>query len=111
MQQAAAAPTALDLERLAHVADQDAVERAMESAEAGTAGRLPECGFEQVAVQPELIALVQNSVAEKAGLEQCFGIGIGGLEGREERLALKVVVAKEDADRARELLAQRPHRN
>ena len=44
------------VDRLAHVADEDAVQPAVEPAEAGLARGLPEGRFEQVPVQPELIA-------------------------------------------------------
>src|SRR5207244_1006261 len=64
------AMVALYLEGLAHIADEDAVQPAIESAEAGTACRLPECGFEQVSVQPQLVGKGRNSTANEAGMEK-----------------------------------------
>ena len=92
--QPAGAVVALNLDPLSHIADEDAVQRAVESAEAGIARGLPECGFEQVSVQPGLIAGVQYAAYRTAGLEQRCRIGIRGLQPGEERLAVKRVLAQ-----------------
>ena len=86
--QPAGAAVALNLEPLSHIADEDAVQRAVESAEAGTARGLPECGFEQVSVQPDLIAGVQDAASRTAGMDERFRFGVRGFQPGEERLAL-----------------------
>ena len=53
--QSAGAAIHLHLERLADVADDDAIEPAIEPAETGVARRLPVGRFEQVPIEPELI--------------------------------------------------------
>ena len=77
--QPAGAAVAQNGHPFSHVADEDAVQRAVESAEAGTARGLPECGFEQVSVQPGLIAGLQYAAYRTAGLEQRFASGSAGL--------------------------------
>ncbi len=79
---------AVDLESLSHIADEDAVQRAVESAEARMARGLPECGFEQVSVQPGLIAGVQYAASRTAGMDERFRLGVLGFQPGEERLAL-----------------------
>ena len=64
--------------RLAHVADQDAVQPAVEPAEAGLARGLPEGRLEQVPVEPDLIAGVQDAAAEPAGPQERLGVGVRG---------------------------------
>ena len=59
-----------------------------ESAEAGMARGLAECGFDQVTVQPDLIASLQCPAAKTAGMEERFRVGVHGLQPGEERLAV-----------------------
>jgi hypothetical protein len=77
-----------NLEPLSHIADEDAVQRAVESAEAGMARGLPECGFEQVSVQPGLIAGLQYAASRTAGMDERFRLGFHEFQPGEERLAL-----------------------
>ena len=49
---------------------------------------LPECGFEQVSVQPDLIASLQYAASGTAGMEERFRVGVLGFQPGEERLAL-----------------------
>ena len=56
---------------------------------------LPESGFEQVAVQPELIDGVQNAAALTAGMEEGFRVGVHGLQTGKKWLALKLVMVQE----------------
>ena len=55
---------------------------------------LPECCFEQVSVQPELITGIQNPPAGTAGTKERFRVGVQGLQTGEERLAVKVIMAQ-----------------
>ena len=87
------ATVALHLDRLADVADQDAVQSAVESAEAGLARGLPECRLEQVPVQPELIAAIQDPPALTAGTQERFRVGVDGPQAGEERLAVEGMMA------------------
>ena len=54
--QPAGAPAGPHPDPLADITDDDTVQRTVESAKAGTACGFPESSFEQVPVQPELIA-------------------------------------------------------
>ena len=72
--------SSLDLESLSHVADEDAVQRAVESAEARIASGLPECRFEQVSIQPGLIAGLQYAASRTAGMHKHFRLGVLGFE-------------------------------
>ena len=77
-----------NLEPLSHIADEDAVQRAVEPAEAGMARGLSECGFEQVPVQPDLIPSLQYAASGTAGMEERFCVRVHGQELCKERLAL-----------------------
>ena len=78
-----------------HVADEDAVQRAIEPAEAGIAGDLPECGFKQVPIQPGLVAGLEHAAYRTAGLEEPPDrVGLSGLQPGEERLAVQWVLAQ-----------------
>ena len=102
--QPAGPAVALHFDPLSHVADEDAVQSAVESAEASMARGLPECGFDQVSVQPELIAGVQNSAARTADMEERFRVGLHGLQTGEKRLALKLVMAQDIPQAGRQSL-------
>lgn len=65
--QPAGATLVLDFEWLPHVADKNAVEPAIEPAEAGATGGIPKGCVEDVAVQPEPIGNIQNAAVRAAG--------------------------------------------
>ena len=62
--QPAGAAIALHLDRLAHVADEDAVQPLLSLRKQALPRGLPEGRFEQVPVQPELIARVEDPAAQ-----------------------------------------------
>ena len=74
------------------IADNDTVQRTVESAKAGTARGFPETGFEQVPVQPELIADIQRPPFYTRGVEKGRCFGIRGLQAGEERLMIELVM-------------------
>ena len=55
---------------------------------------LPECGFEQVSVQPGLIAGLQYAAYRTAGLEERCRLRLSGPQPGEERLAVQRVLAQ-----------------
>ena len=55
---------------------------------------LPECGFEQVSVQPGLIAGLQYAAYRTAGLEERCRLRISGPQPGEEWLAVQRVLAQ-----------------
>ena len=89
----AGAAVALHRDRHADVADQDAVQPAVEPAEAGLAGGLPEGRLEQVPVQPELIAAIQDPPAWTAGTQERLRVRVDGPQAGEERLAVEGMMA------------------
>ena len=70
--QPTSAAVSLHFDRLAHIADEDAVESRVEPPKAGMARSLPEGCLNQMSIQPELIRSIKHSTTHSTDLEKRF---------------------------------------